>query len=156
MDDTKEKILSNVKVGIVKKLVPSNSIISPYVFLIEERSGETLEVSPKAYNIKIYEPNTWYVLKNLQIAKLEKYIIEKNKLKFLYQQGTKTLKLPYLGSGIIDIFNENKLIFYSSRGKTSVLQILTINAMKCLDWIESLDKVDQSNYTIKNWNIEVH
>ena len=156
LDDTKEKILSNVKVGIVKKLVPSNSIISPYVFLIEERSGETLEVSPKAYNIKIYEPNTWYVLKNLQIAKLEKYIIEKNKLKFLYQNGTKTLKLPYLGSGIIDIFNENKLIFYSSRGKTSVLQILTINAMKCLDWIESLDKVDQSNYTIKNWNIEVH
>ena len=152
-DDEKKTILP--KVGYVQKIISKNSIIEPYIFSITQEDGEILEISPKEYFIKIYEPNNWYVLKNLQIAQLEHYYLEKSKIKFLYRQGTKSLKASYLGSPIIDIFNENKLIFYSSRGKTSVLQILTINTMKCPEWIESLDKTNKSDYNIKNWNIEV-
>jgi Zn-dependent protease with chaperone function len=141
-------------IGTVEEILSNDNIIEPYLLRIRTGTEEMNNISLKKYNIKIFEPNSWYVLNNLLVAKLELYEMKKKKINFIYSLNDKKIKINYLGEPLENIFSLKKPFVYHSRGKSSLINIQEINQKPMMEFFESFNKSESFDNNIKNWKIK--
>ena len=123
--------------GQLLDIIISGNISNPFMYQIKTPEGEEMVVSSHLYHLHIYEPNNYYVMKDLSVMTLQSSTKSKKKIKFIYktEKGEKTLN--YLGLPLIDFLRKDSLIF-QSRGKNKFLSLSTINGISVDEFMHSM------------------
>lgn len=114
-------------IGTLESVDIADNIVDPFELTVKTENG-TEKILSKNYSIQIYEPGETYVGRKKQVMVLQSVeISNKGKYMYTYQQGSKTVRLKYLGINLKDLSSQAFIL--QSRGKYNALDLQTIDGL---------------------------
>lgn len=121
--------------GQILEVKASDQITNPVTYVVKTEEGTT-EVLAGNYDLLLYEPNNYYLLKDRRVGVLRRHVKQKKKTKFVYDVGGKEVESKQLGMPLTDFLNAD--FVYQSRGKSRVLNLTQLAGQPVKPFAEPL------------------